>query len=203
MSQRSANDAVTVWIQRLAPGDREATERLWKRYYQQLLHLAREKLGHQRRVTDEEDVVVSVFDSFCRAAAAGRFPELDDREDLWRVLVALTVRKAIDHLRHGQRQKRGGRVRGESVFAADDDPSAAGIDQVLGDEPSPELAAMVVEQYESLLARLDDPALREIALLRLENYGLAEIAQRLDCSVRTVKRRLAMIRQRWHVEETS
>ena len=37
-----------------------------------------------------EDVVVDAFDSLCRGVQAGRFPNLDDRDDLWQVLMLLT-----------------------------------------------------------------------------------------------------------------
>ena len=69
---------------------------------------ARKKLRDApRRVADEEDVVVNAFHSFCAGAAEGRFPRLDDRDDLWQVLVVLTARKAADQLKHQYRQKRG------------------------------------------------------------------------------------------------
>ena len=194
------DEAVTEWFRRLTPnGDSEAAQRLWDHYYTRLLHLARQKLGpRNRRMSDEEDVVLSAFDSFYRAAAAGRFPRLDDREDLWKLLVAITARKAADHRKHQNRQKRGGGdVRGESAFDTDRAESTAGIDGVVGDEPTPEFAAEVAEQYAWLLTQLGDETLRRIASLRLENYSLMEIAEALGCSLRTVKRRLAMIRAKW------
>ena len=194
------DEAVTEWFRRLTPsGDSEAAQRLWDHYYTRLLHLARQKLGpRNRRMSDEEDVVLSAFDSFYRAAAAGRFPRLDDREDLWRLLVTITARKAADHRKHQQRQKRGGGdVRGESAFDTDRVESTAGIDGVVGNEPTPEFAAEVAEQYGWLLTQLGDETLRRIASLRLENYSLMEIAEALGCSLRTVKRRLAMIRTKW------
>ena len=46
-----------------------------------------------RRAADEEDVALSAFDSFCRGAEQGRFPQLDGRDDLWHLLVVITVRK--------------------------------------------------------------------------------------------------------------
>jgi hypothetical protein len=55
---------------------------------------ARHKLrGVPRRAADEEDVALSAFDNFCRAAEHGRFPDLADRDDLWQLLLVLTDRK--------------------------------------------------------------------------------------------------------------
>jgi RNA polymerase sigma factor (sigma-70 family) len=201
MSSGFDADSVTDWLLRLSPaGNQEAAQRLWERYYQQLVVLARKKLGTaNRRVCDEEDVVVMAFDSFCRGAVAGRYPNLKDRDDLWRLLMAITGNKARDQLRHQHAAKRGGgAVRGHSVFGAlDDSQSADGLDQVMANEPTPEVAGLVAEEFGRLLNGLGDDMLRKIALLRLENYTVVEIANQLDCSLRTVKRRLASIRQKW------
>jgi RNA polymerase sigma factor (sigma-70 family) len=198
------NDSVTVWIRSLSTEEgEEAAQRLWEHYFERLVRLARKRLGPgKRRMSDEEDVVLSAFDSFCRGAAAGRFPRLEDRDDLWKLLVRITCRTAYDHQKRECRDKRGGgAVRGNSAFSADlKAEGCGGIEQVMGHEPTPEFAAQVVEEYEQLLGQLEDDVLREIAVLRLESYSVAEIGQRLGCSLRTVKRRLAIIRQRWEEE---
>ena len=45
------------------------------------------------------------------------------------------------------------------------------------------------------LGRLRDPALRRVAVWKLEGYTNAEIAERQGCSLPTVERRLAIIRR--------
>jgi DNA-directed RNA polymerase specialized sigma24 family protein len=106
--------------------------------------------------------------------------------------------------RHAMREKRGGgRVRGESAFQhtdSEEDP-ANGIGDVLGREPSPELAAMLVENTQQLLDDLDDEMLSQIARLKLEGYSTDEIAQRLGCVRRTVERKLERIREKWARKE--
>ncbi len=52
--------------------------------------------GAARRVADEEDAALSAFDSFCRRAAQGQFPDLKDRDGLWALLVVITARKAAE-----------------------------------------------------------------------------------------------------------
>jgi hypothetical protein len=42
----------------------------------------------------------------------------------------------------------------------------------------------------------------EVALLELEGYCNEEIARGLDCSLRTVERKLEVIRKRWTAEGT-
>ena len=196
----STSDEVTHWLSQFAHGDRQAAEALWERYFAQLVRFARRKLEQvPRRSFDEEDVAVSALFSFFRGVEAGRFQQLGDRDELWRLLVTITARKISAQQRRAHRAKRGGgKVRGESVFhqAADDDREA-GLGQVLGSEPTPELAAMLVENTQQLLAALDDDNLRQIACLKLEGWTNDEIAQQLDCVRRTVERRLERIREKW------
>ena len=100
--------SVTHWVETLKGGDRVAAQRLWDAYFRRLVSLARSRLrGVSRRVADEEDVALSAFDSFCRAAEGGRFPRLNDRDDLWQLLVVITVRKACDLAKHEGRIRRG------------------------------------------------------------------------------------------------
>src|SRR5438552_14213398 len=101
--------SVTRWVTALKGGDAAAAQPLWERYYRRLVGLAREKLRTaRRRAADEEDVVQSAFHSFFRGVARGRFPQLGDRDNLWRLLVVITARKALDQLAHDHARRRGG-----------------------------------------------------------------------------------------------
>lgn len=186
--------SVTKWFLQLEAGEQDAAQKLWERYFARLVGLARKKLAGQRRsAADEEDVALSAFDSFCRGAQAGRFPDMHDRADLWKLLVVITARKATDQIVHERRAKRGGGlVLGESGIAGPG--SQTGIEQVIGREPTPEFAAQVAEQYRLLLDRLSTPEQRRIAELKLEGHSHEEIAKLLECSVRTVERRVGEIR---------
>jgi len=198
--------SVTHWLGALKGGDAAAAQRLWERYFDKLVRLARAKLGAMPRgAADEEDVALSAFHSFCQGAARGRFPRLDDRDNLWRLLVTITARKALDQVRRQARQKRGGgRVLvGSAQAGGEDDTDGAGLDQVVGQEPTPQFAAMVADECRRLLAALDDETLRQVALLRMEGYSDEEIAARVDCSLRTVSRKLALIRKAWLREGAS
>ena len=193
--------SVTRWIGELAAGDAvdSAAQKLWERYFGRLVHLARDRLrAGPRGPADAEDAALSAFDSFCRGAAAGRFPRLDDRDDLWALLVTITARKAAEHIRRERRLKRGGgRVRGEQELGPADPDAGGGLDELVGREPTPELAAMMAEQYLHLLGRLGDETLRRIAAWKLEGNTNEEIAARLGCSRRTVERKLGVIRSGW------
>jgi DNA-directed RNA polymerase specialized sigma24 family protein len=193
--------SVTRWLGDLKAGGDSAAQHLWERYFHRLVHLARARLRSAHRagaVEDEEDAALSAFDSFCRGAAGGRFPQLADREDLWRLLVVITVRKVLGQLkRQGARKRGGGRLVGESALIGSDAAEGVGLDLIAGDEPSPEVAAQVVDEYRRLRDGLRTEALRQVLDLRLEGYTREEIAERLGCAERSVKRKLDVIREAW------
>ncbi len=194
----SLEGSVTRWIDPLRAGDPAAAQNLWARYFRRLVRLARRRLGQApRRAADEEDIALSAFDSFCRRAAEGRFPQLQDRHDLWRLLVVFTARKASHLLRYEGRLKRRGPSAPDSRPGADD---TADLEQVVGREPTPEFAAQVVEEYQRLLGRLGDAQLQAVAQWKLEGYTNDEIAGKLDCTPRTVERKLRLIRAVWENE---
>ena len=191
----TGNDgSVTFWIEGLKAGDAAAVEQLWHRYFETLVRLARAALrGSPRRVEDEEDAALSAFDSFCAAAAEGRFPRLEDRDGLWRILVTITRRKALDQVERQGRQKRGGGDAVPGTAQHDDDH----LDRITGAEPTPEFAALVADECRRLLVSLADERQRQIAVLRMEGYTNQEIAQRLGCGLRSVVRKLDLIRKTW------
>ena len=189
--------SVTHWLDQLQAGNRTAAQELWTSYFQRLVALARARLrGVPRRAADEEDVALSAFDSFCRGAERGRFPDLRDRNNLWRLLVVITSRKALDLAQHEGRKKRGG-VLDEAALAGLNDSAAAGLDLEDGREPTPEFAAEVAEECQRLLDRLGDGELRSVALWKMEGYSIDEIAVKLGCAPRTVDRKLWVIRTLW------
>jgi DNA-directed RNA polymerase specialized sigma24 family protein len=190
--------SVTRWIGDLRSRGDAAAQHLWERYFERLVHLARKKL-RVVAAEDAEDAALSAFDSFCRGAARGRYPQLADRDDLWRLLVVITVRKALRQVeRQGATKRGGGRLVDEAGLAGGDErESGADLDDFAGHEPSPEMAAMVVEEYQRLWSRLGDDSLRRVLDLRLEGYNREEIATRMKRTVKTVTRKLGVIRRVW------
>jgi DNA-directed RNA polymerase specialized sigma24 family protein len=79
----------------------------------------------------------------------------------------------------------------------DADERQAGIEQIVGREPTPAFAALVADECRRLLEALGDETLRRVALLRMEGYSDPEIATRLGCCLRTVGRKLELIRKTW------
>ena len=136
------------------------------------------------------------FDSFCAAASHGRFPRLDDRDDLWRVLVTLAERKAADLVRRHRRLKRGsGKVANEADVVGPEGEEL--LDLIGGTAPTPSFAAMVAEEYRCRLDLLQEDALRRVAVLKMEGYSNGEIAVQLGLGLRSVTRKLDLIRRTW------
>jgi RNA polymerase sigma factor (sigma-70 family) len=189
----SSEGSITCWLKLLPVSDPEAARQLWQRYFQRMVGLARQRLQGAPRAPDSaEDVALSAFASFCKAAEARRFPRLDDRDSLWRLLMQLTARKAA-HLRRDQgRQKRGG-----ARAAAGGPEEAVLLEQVLSRAPTPDDAAQVAEEFQRLLQLLDDEVLQDVAVFLMEGYTVKEIGARLNCSRRSVSRMLATIRPLW------
>jgi len=130
----------------------------------------------------------------CAGLERGRFPDLANRDSLWRLLVTITARKARQLVRDESRQKRGG-------GQAKGDPNEANeFEQLLSREPTPEFAAEVAEQCRLLMSKLGDDELRAIALWKMEGVDSDGIAARLGKALRTVERRLQLIRSLWAQE---
>ncbi|MGI9472058.1 MAG: ECF-type sigma factor [Rubripirellula sp.] len=194
----SFNDSVTRWIGDLKEGQDSATQKIWERYFDRLVRVASRQLGAApRRIADEEDVAVSVFDSLCKGAAAGRFDQLKDRDDLWKLLTAISGMKAVDQIRRQTAKKRGGeKLRGESIVAGGNNP-IGGFDQFVHGEPTPEFLAVMNEQQAEMFRILPDETQRNVARLRFEGFSNEEIAKELDISLRSVERKLKVIREIW------
>jgi DNA-directed RNA polymerase specialized sigma24 family protein len=193
--------SVTRCVSGLRSGDAAAATLLWERYFALLVQVAKKRLVRAGRTSadaDEEDAALSAFLSFCTAAGQGRFPDLSDREELWRLLVVITTRKVGDQVDCRRALKRGGhltRVEGDEANGL-----MAGLSAALAREPNPDVAAMVAEETRLLLERLGNEQLQTIALWRMEGYTTDEIATRLGCTRRTVARKLELIREAWKGE---
>jgi DNA-directed RNA polymerase specialized sigma24 family protein len=198
----SSPGSVTNWLQALEAGEQSAFERIWQRYFPRLLSLAASHLSHvPRRVADEHDVVQLAFTDFWQGFCNGQYTQLNDRNDLWRLLCAITVHKAGDLRDYLHAAKRGnGTVRGDSAFAspAADGTASIGMEaHAVDPEPTPAAAAEFLEEYQRLLELLGSPEVRAVAVWKLEGFGNQEIAAKLGCKVRTVERRLRLIRAIW------
>ncbi len=194
----SKSTNVSHWIDLVKHGDSTAANRIWQHYFDRLVRSVRHRLyGQNRAVSDEEDIVLSVFDSFYSAVEKGRFPDLSDRDDLWRLLLRMSARKVVDKRRHDQRQRRGG---GVNLQSFDHTTDGENVIEAIGNEPTPEMVLMMQESVEQFFSHLGVGQLRDLAGAKLEGYSNAELARPFDCSERTIERRLHLIREKCQQE---
>ncbi len=198
--------SVTRWLQQLRSHDELAAQRLWERYYAQLVRIADGKLrNNPSKAFDGEDVALSAFAAFCRAIAEGRYPDMRSRDYLWNLLTEITENKILDAFRRESAQKRGGgRVRRYSDVADDSGAPQVGIDQIATEEPTPEFAAQLTDELRSFLGELaelddDNGTLQRVTLLKLEgrtNREMTELAapEGTRMGLRSVERKVKLIR---------
>jgi hypothetical protein len=196
----TGGDSITHWIEQIRANDPavrdEAADQIWRRYSGRLLQLARNHLDQRiRRREDEDDVVQNMYASFCCRMRRGEY-QLENRQDLWNLLVAMTLHKARKvALRH---TRQGRAVRREDACPAGDESDSL-VKRLPAPDPTPEEAAELAEGVELLLRALPNPILRQVALWKLEGYTSEDIAapDKLDCAERTVERKLRLIREIW------
>ena len=190
--------SVTIWIGDLKRGGAAAHQHLWARYFEQLVREARKKLGNSpRAVADEEDAAVCAFKSFFDGVRRDRFPNLADRDDLWRILVVIARRKASDLIRYSRAQRRRPtRVAGQDDRGFDDAPRDS-VGEAVSSEPTPEIVAITLEETRRYLDALRDPKLQRVAVMHLQGFTADEIATHLGCVRETVQRKLKLIREEW------
>jgi RNA polymerase sigma-70 factor (ECF subfamily) len=186
---------------RLRDGQNEAASQVFARFASRLIEVARSQLSPQiRQKVDPEDVLQSVFRSFFSRNAEGQFGEFESWDNLWAMLVVLTLRKCgrrIDYFHAACRD-----VQREVSTPM---PSDARDQKwaFSAPEPTPSEAAMLTETVEQLMSSLEG-RYRKILALSLQGYIPAEIGAQVGCTERTVYRVLEGIKE-WletvHVDE--
>jgi len=191
----SSEQSITHWCQRLEAGDQDAAAHLWQEFFNRLVELASKRLsGTSKRIADEEDIALSAFKSFCFGVQRGGFASLTDRDSLWRLLVVITARKAIDHISYNRRAKR------DELRLVKPNSTEVNDELVNGfvcKRPTPEIELEMKENIAAALNSLELSDLREIALMKLDGFTNQEIAERLGRGLSTIERKLRTIRGIW------
>jgi RNA polymerase sigma-70 factor, ECF subfamily len=184
--------AVAHLIAQVRAGDQDAAAQIFHHFAVRLGIKARRYLGligHGR--IDPEDVVQSAFKSFFRATAEGTLnPE--SWPGLWALLTTITMRKCghkLAYLKAARRDVR--REVAPSPTPDLTDPSW----EALASEPTPLQGMMLTELVSSIVRELEEGH-RGIFLLALQGNTVAEIADQVAVTERTVQRVLKQVRER-------
>jgi DNA-directed RNA polymerase specialized sigma24 family protein len=199
----SHGHSVSEWIAALKLGDLESVQKLWDRYRLQLIDAARQRLSLvQRTPEDEDDISQSVLIAIWRGAAAGRFDDVRNRDELWWTLLKITKYKVIDSARGQSAQKRGGKNGRTDVSLASDLDSTGTytFQTIVGDQVTHDTIVALEDETTVILRSLRNATLRRIAEARIEGYTASEIAERLSIPQRSVERKLKLIRDQWSRE---
>lgn len=190
--------SITGWISELRRGNKEAATQLWRSYFARMVDVARKRIQFEKTAFDEEDAALSAFDVFCSSIKQGKYPNIKDRDELWRLLCQFTIRKVSDRTKYETATKRGDGRHGErqlKISIDNLDPS-----NLCALEEQPDLVLMMADECQHLVSLLDDSQLESVALWKLEGLSNEEIAERLNYSRRTVQRMLKLIRKTWEEE---
>jgi RNA polymerase sigma-70 factor (ECF subfamily) len=175
-------------IERCRAGDQDAARVLFDSYVERLLPLARRRISQRlaSRV-DAEDIVQSVFRTFFARLKDDQF-EINSQDDLFRLLVRITVHKTLRQIAHHRAAKRNpGQEMGQSDSAHEQ------LLQLLTSEPTPEATVSFLDQLEHFMQQMPDSD-RKILELRMEGYSTDEIAQKTGSYDRKIRRVLERIR---------
>jgi RNA polymerase sigma-70 factor, ECF subfamily len=189
-----ADSSFVDLMERLRAGDPEAAAQVFRRYAHQLMALARHRLDQViLQKVDPEDVCQSVFRTFFRRQADGKF-KLDGWKNLWGMLAVITVRKCAHQNRHYRTQSYDARKEiptGPAPYWAE-----AGVSwEAIARDPTPADAAILAETVEQTMAELE-PRDQEILRLSLQGLSTAQISDRVQRTERTVQRVLERVRSR-------
>ncbi len=191
----SIDASVTNWLRKLEDGHDQAAQELWNVFFERMVWLVQQRMrASPLGVADAEDVALSAFASFCLGVRKQRFPELKDRNNLWRLLVSITLRKLMHMQRDQNRQKRGRDFR-QLPQANDSLDCPTEIEQIISREPTPEIAAQLAEQYDRWMRALGSEDLVRLTQWKLEGFTNSEIAAKCGLTARTIERKLNLIRR--------
>src|SRR5262245_28835758 len=175
-------------IERCRAGDQDAARVLFDSFVERLLPLARRRISQRlaSRV-DAEDIVQSVFRTFFARLKEDQF-EIENHDDLFRLLVRITVHKTLRQIAHHRAAKRNpGQEMGQSDSAHEQ------LLQLLTSEPTPEATVSFLDQLEHFMQQMPE-ADRRILELRMEGFSTDEIAQKTGSYDRKIRRVLERIR---------
>lgn len=185
--------SVSYWLKELKTGDSLAVEAIWHRYYQRVVELASRKMKvNPDRAVDGEDIAQLAMHRFCTNATLGCYPNLDDREQLWDLLVVFTLNRIRKHLRACNRLKRSGQHSQVFEFSQL---------EVLQDLQTPEAPTIMADMVDAWLNRLDqeDPSgqLKQIAIWSMDGISGSDIARILKKRKSFVLHQIRLIRLLW------
>ena len=138
--------SVTHWLYALRQGDESSVGKIWNRWY---LRLCNKIAPHARRLTicDEEDIALGAIYDLCQSIKQNKHSQIGDRDELWRMLSVIALRKTRDWKKYDGAEKRGGRDVTIHQSAESRNLPVASFD-------SPDLSAQFADEFKNLMLSL-------------------------------------------------
>jgi RNA polymerase sigma-70 factor (ECF subfamily) len=185
MAEKKTDDRDLVAA--LREGSESAAREVFDRYCEQLMRLARRRIGHRMTSrVDPEDIIQSAFRTFFTRVRNDEFT-FDGADDLFKLLVRLTVNKALRQIAHHRAAKRDPSK--ELLQGSGDHDMLA---QLTSQEPSPEVEVALLDELERFLEQLPEFD-RRVLEMKLHGHTTTEIATALNTYDRKVRRVLERI----------
>jgi len=171
-------------VRRLKNGeDRDAALGLYLRYAQRLLHSTQRNMSSAlAQRMDPEDVVQSVFRTFFRRAAGGQY-QVPTGDELWKLLLVISLNKVRTAGRHHHAAKRDAAI---SVNLSEQD----GFSPQAEDDFARKLLELSITEVISEFP----PSAQRVIDLRIQGYEVNQISEITRRSKRTVERILQHFR---------
>lgn len=170
-----AEENLTIWLGKMSGGDEAALDHVMRLLYDEIRLMARQRM-HNERADHTLGATALVNEVYLKLASQRRI-QAEDRMQFMAVAAVTMRRVLVDYARARTRAKRGG---GEQPVPLDD------VEPFLSDEESEEILAL--DAAISRLAELDARAARVVEQRFYAGLSVAETAQLLEVSTKTVQR---------------
>jgi len=188
--------SVTRWIEQMRGGDSIVVHALAERYFKKLGDAARRRLHKiNQNLHDEEDVANFVLEAVFRNIAQGRYPDLQDRDDLWFLMLAITQRRISSILKRDRRQK----AQPSSLTSLTEllEIYEGELSDLAVDSDPEQIAIEIGDCWQELMRILPNDEFRKIARLKLDFYSNRQISSMLKLTSKYIDRKVVEIQRLW------
>ena len=179
---------VTGWLKQLKEGDESVTEKLWSHYSPGLTNRLTRRC-QALKICDEDDIATTSFYRSVSSLQTRKQYRCSNRTEFWRLLMKIARHEIIDCLKYDRASCRGG---GQTIVSlSEDNVDAPSIEIDDSDEK------MLLEKFEQLSADLNRPEFMQIIDFKQQGLSNAEIATKMDYSLRTIQYIISDIKVAW------
>lgn len=183
-------DSVSHWLTLLQQGAPGESAGVWKDYFLQVAKVAVPQLGTMPRgVADERNAAIEGLAEFCSVCEQGRLPDIEGRDELWRVLTVVAALKARDRITDMLAE----------LHCGNEPAIAAVVTEATVSEPTPSFILALLDELQYLLKvlRQEDVTLGLIAMRKAAGFSNEEVALELSVSITTIERKRLRINIVW------